>query len=100
MGHWGGNDTCVDFVSLWIIRKVEHWSLLRARTHAHTHTHINLTRFPVLVVSENNGLYKAAVWMQKFHVAILKGKIFSTNTTKQENGVTASPILNPGNGWK
>ena len=56
------------------------------RTHTHTHTHTytyNLTRFPVLVVLENNGLSKAAVCMQKFHVATLKGKVLSTNATKQ-----------------
>lgn len=96
MSDWRGNDTYVVFVSLRIIRK-ENTGLYyaHARTRAYTHTH-NFTRFPVLVVLEKNGLSKAAVCMQKFHVAIVKGKgkVFSTNAIK--HGVTASPILNSG----
>jgi hypothetical protein len=44
-----------------------------------------LTRFPVLVVLENNGLSKAAISMQKFHVATVK--VFFTNATKHTGGM-------------
>jgi hypothetical protein len=89
MSHWGWNDTCVVFVSLRIIRKD-----FITRAHARTHTH-NLTRFPVLVVLENNGLSKAAVCMQKFHVATVK--VFSTNATKHtgEMELQRHPFLTP-----